>query len=179
MGQEMIKQLMLAATLAVCGAGVASAHITLEQSQGTSGKAYKAVLRVGHGCEGKPTIKIRVKVPEGLLSAKPMPKTGWPTEKLNASYEKSYDLYGKPVKEGVSEIVWSGGSLADDEYDEFVFRATVAKELPLGTRVYVPVVQECTDGAVERWIEIPAAGKNSDDYETPAPYFDVVAQPRS
>ena len=83
------------------------------------------------------------------------------------------------MKEGVSEIVWSGGSLADDEYDEFVFRATVAKELPLGTRIFMPVVQECIDGAVERWIEIPAAGKNSDDYETPAPYFDVVEQPRS
>ena len=175
----MIKHLMLAAIVAVCGASVANAHITLEQSQATSGKAYKAVLRVGHGCEGKATIKIRVKVPEGLLSAKPMPKSGWTIEKVNAAYKKSYDLYGKPVKEGVSEIVWSGGSLADDEYDEFVFRATVAKELPLGTRIFVPVVQECTDGAVERWIEIPAAGKNSDDYETPAPYFDVVEQPRS
>ncbi|MDR9808481.1 YcnI family copper-binding membrane protein [Rhizobium hidalgonense] len=175
----MIKKLMLSTVVAVCSASVANAHVTLEQSQGTSGKAYKAVLRVGHGCEGKSTIKIRVKVPEGLLSAKPMPKSGWTVEKVKATYEKSYDLYGKPVKEGVSEIVWSGGSLADDEYDEFVFRATVAKELPLGTRIFVPVVQECTDGAVERWIEVPAAGKNSDDYETPAPYFDVVEQPRS
>ena len=72
----MIKHLMLAAIVAVCGASVANAHITLEQSQATSGKAYKAVLRVGHGCEGKATIKIRVKVPEGQLSAKPMPKSG-------------------------------------------------------------------------------------------------------
>ncbi|CAN7586172.1 YcnI family copper-binding membrane protein [Rhizobium sp. LjRoot258] len=175
----MIKHVTLALVAALCAASTASAHITLEQNQATSGKAYKAVLRVGHGCEGKSTIKVRVKIPEGLLSAKPMPKPGWTTEKARANYEKSYDLYGKPVNEGVTEIVWTGGTLADDEYDEFVFRATVAKEIPLGTRIYVPVVQECTDGAVERWIEIPAAGKSSDDYETPAPYFDVIEQPRT
>lgn len=175
----MIKQVSLAVVAGLFAVGAAHAHATLEQSQGISGKAYKAVVRIGHGCEGKPTIKVRVKVPERLLSAKPMPKPGWTEEKVKSAYEKSYDLYGKPVKEGVTEIVWTGGSLADDEYDEFIFRGTVAKEIPAGTRIYVPVVQECTDGASERWIEIPAAGKTSDDYETPAPYFDVVEQPRS
>ncbi|ANL30485.1 GLE1 domain-containing protein (plasmid) [Rhizobium phaseoli] len=175
----MLKPMAIAFLAVACAAGAANAHVTLEQNQAQSGKAYKAVLRVGHGCEGKATIKIRVKIPEGLLSAKPMPKSGWTIDKVNAAYEKSYDLYGKPVKEGISEITWSGGNLADDEYDEFVFRATIAKEIPPKTRIYVPVVQECTEGAVERWIEIPAAGKSSDDYEAPAPYFDVVEQPRS
>ncbi|MGG7582013.1 YcnI family protein [Rhizobium sp. Nf11,1] len=175
----MFKPMMLAFAAVVCAAGVADAHITLEQNQALSGKAYKAVLRVGHGCEGKATVKIRVKIPEGLLSAKPMPKPGWTVEKANAAYQQSYDLYGKPVKEGVSEITWSGGNLADDEYDEFIFRATVAKEIAAKTRIYVPVVQECTEGAVERWIEIPAVGKSSDDYDAPAPYFDVIEQPRS
>ncbi|WP_113015191.1 DUF1775 domain-containing protein [Rhizobium sp. BK379] len=175
----MIRQLALTVAGMFCIAGSAQAHITLEQTEAVSGKAYKAVLRVGHGCEGKATVRIRVKIPEGLLSAKPMPKVGWTVEKIRGTYEKSYDLYGKPVKEGLTEIVWQGGQLADDEYDEFVFRATVAKELPAATRIYVPVVQECTEGAVERWIDIPAAGKTSDDYETPAPFFDVVVQPRS
>ncbi|MBB3565121.1 uncharacterized protein YcnI [Rhizobium sp. BK512] len=175
----MIRHLALTVAGMFCIAGSAQAHITLEQTEAVSGKAYKAVLRVGHGCEGKATVRIRVKIPEGLLSAKPMPKVGWTVEKIRGTYEKSYDLYGKPVKEGLTEIVWQGGQLADDEYDEFVFRATVAKELPAATRIYVPVVQECTEGAVERWIDIPAAGKTSDDYETPAPFFDVVVQPRS
>lgn len=175
----MIRHLALTVAGMFCIAGSAQAHITLEQTEAVSGKAYKAVLRVGHGCEGKATVRIRVKIPEGLLSAKPMPKVGWTVEKIRGTYEKSYDLYGKPVKEGLTEIVWQGGQLADDEYDEFAFRATVAKELPAATRIYVPVVQECTEGAVERWIDIPAAGKTSDDYETPTPFFDVVVQPRS
>lgn len=175
----MIKQVTFALFAGLCIAGVAHAHATLEQTQATAGKAYKAVVRIGHGCEGKSTVKVRVRVPEGLVSAKPMPKPGWTIEKIKGSYEKSYNLHGTTVGEGLTEIVWSGGSLADDEYDEFVFRGTIAKELTTGTRVYVPIVQECTDGASERWIEIPAAGKTSDDYEKPAPYFDVIEQPRS
>ncbi len=175
----MLKQIMLTAMAGLLATSAANAHATLEQSQGYSGKGYKAVVRIGHGCEGKPTIKVRIKVPEGLVSVKPMPKPGWSIEKIKGAYARSYELHGNAVKEGVTEIVFSGNSLADDEYDEFVIRGTVAKELPLGTRVYVPVVQECTDGAAERWIEIPAAGKSSDDYESPAPFFDVVEQPRS
>ncbi|MBY5814563.1 YcnI family copper-binding membrane protein [Rhizobium leguminosarum] len=175
----MLKQLSLSLLACLSSFEVANAHATLEQSQATSGKVYKAVVRIGHGCEGKATIKVRIKVPEGLISAKPMPKPGWTIEKIKGSYKNAYDLHGTSVKEGTTEIVFSGSSLADDEYDEFVVRGTVAKELPVGTRVYVPVVQECTGGAAERWIEIPAAGKTSDDYEAPAPFFDVVGQPRS
>jgi uncharacterized protein YcnI len=73
------------------------------------------------------------------------------------------------MKEGVKEIVWKGGSLADDEYDEFVFRAFLTDSLPVGKTVCVPVVQECPEGAAERWIEIPAEGQSSDDLEFPAP----------
>ena len=100
----MIRHLALTMTGIFCIAGSAQAHITLEQAEVVSGKAYKAVLRVGHGCEGKATVRIRVKIPEGLLSAKPMPKAGWTVEKIRGTYEKSYDLYGKSVKEGLTEI---------------------------------------------------------------------------
>jgi uncharacterized protein YcnI len=42
-------------------------------------------------------------------------------------------------------------------------------DLPVGQMLYFPVVQECEGGAVERWIQIPAAGQSEDDLETPAP----------
>ena len=43
--------------------------------------------------------------------------------------------------------------------------------------VYFPIVQECADGAVHRWIEIPEPGKSADDYEEPAPGVTIVAKP--
>ena len=74
----------------------------------------------------------------------------------------------------MKEIVWTGGSLADDEYDEFVLRAYLTGDLKPGTTLYFPVVQECTDGATHRWIEIPAEGKSADDYEEPAPGLSLI-----
>lgn len=81
---------------------------------------------------------------------------------------RSYDYHGTPMTEGVKEVIWSGGSLPDDEYDEFILRGTLTEGLPVGTTLYLPIVQECGDGA-ERWIEVPAEGASSDDLEMPAP----------
>jgi uncharacterized protein YcnI len=69
-------------------------------------------------------------------------------------------------------VAWSGGNLPDAYYDEFVLRGMLASDLPAGM-LYFPVVQECEKG-VDRWIEIPEAGKTSEDYETPAPGVNVL-----
>lgn len=165
----MLKRLITATALIAASATAAFAHATLEVTEAHVGSSYKAVIRIGHGCEGKPTIAVRVQIPEGVIAAKPMPKPGWMLEKIKGAYETSYDYYGTPMKEGVKEIVWKGGSLADDEYDEFTFRAFLTDGLPVGKMLYVPVVQECPDGAAKRWIEIPAEGQSNDDLEYPAP----------
>jgi uncharacterized protein YcnI len=150
-------------------AGTAFAHVTLETQEAAVGSTYKAVLRVPHGCDGKATVAVRVRLPEGFIAAKPMPKPGWELKTIKGKYAKAYTLYGEAVTEGVQEIYWTGGRLPDDFYDEFVLRGTLAGDLPAGGMLYFPVVQECEGGAAERWIEIPQAGQNEDDLETPAP----------
>jgi uncharacterized protein YcnI len=146
----------------------ALAHVTLEVQEAPVNSTYKAVLRVPHGCEGAATLKVRVRVPEGVIAVKPMPKAGWTLETVRGRYGKSYDYYGTPTAEGVQEIVWTG-RLLDEHYDEFVFRGMLTKGLPSGEILYFPVVQECEGGKAERWIEIPAAGRKADDYKFPAP----------
>jgi len=163
----MLKSVLPAVALLAASAP-AFAHVTLETQEAPVGAVYKAVLRVPHGCEGSPTVKIRVQIPEGVIAVKPMPKPGWTLETVKGKYAASYDYYGTPTSEGVKEVVWSGGRLPDEFYDEFVFRGTLTAGLTPGAHLYFPVVQECETG-VDRWIEIPAEGKNSDDYETPAP----------
>ena len=157
-----------AAASIVTAAAPAAAHITLEQQEAHVGAAYKAVFRVGHGCEGSPTIRVRVQIPEGVISVKPMPKPGWTVETVKGPYQQTYDYYGTPLSEGVKEVVWSGGSLLDEHYDEFVLRGQLTEGLPTDQMLYFPTVQECEEGA-ERWIEVPAEGKTADDYEYPAP----------
>ena len=167
---------LAAALLCLATTSSAFAHITLETGEASPNSTYKAVLRVGHGCEGKPTTAVRVRIPEGVIAVKPMPKPGWQLATKEGKYAQSYDYYGTPLTEGVTEIAWSGGELPDAWYDEFVFRGRLTGFAP-GTVVYFPVVQECPDGAVERWIEIPAPGKGEDDYESPAPGVKIVDRP--
>lgn len=171
-----LKSILTATAFLAMGSAAASAHVTLENQLAPVASTYKAVFRVGHGCEGMPTTKIRVQIPEGVIAVKPQPKPGWTVAKVKGPYDKAYDYYGTPTSEGVKEIVWSGGSLPDDEYDEFALRAYLTGDLVPGATLYFPIVQECPDGAVERWIEIPAAGKSADDYEQPAP--GVKLQPK-
>lgn len=158
---------ILAATASALASTPAFAHITLETGEAAVGSAYRAVLRVPHGCAGAATTKIRVQIPEGLISVKPMPHAGWELDTVTGAYAATYTLYGSAVPEGVKEINWSG-NLPDEYYDEFVFRGTLADSLAAGQTLYFPIVQECGT-VIDRWIEIPEAGKSEDDYEHPAP----------
>lgn len=155
------------------GTTAALAHITLETQEAAVGSTYKAVLRVPHGCGGKATTAVRVQIPEGVIAVKPMPKPGWTLQIKKGKYEKSYQLYGETLTSGVKEVDWSGGNLPDEFYDEFVFRASLAADLQAGQTLNFPVVQECGDAA-ERWIEIPAAGQDSDALENPAPSIKLL-----
>ncbi|MBW8847227.1 MAG: YcnI family protein [Burkholderiales bacterium] len=133
-----MKTLLIATLLSAAAA--AQAHITLEQSEAEAGKPYKAVLRVGHGCEGGAATKeIVVTLPEGLRGAKPMPKAGW--------------TLSQPAP---GQIRWAANTeadyLQDAWYDEFVLRATPAAA---GT-LWLQVRQVCTTGE-SNWAEIPAS----------------------
>jgi len=165
----MMSKLTLACAALGAMAVPALAHVSLEKGEAPVGSTYKAVFRVPHGCEGAPTNVVRVQIPEGVIAVKPMPKAGWTLEKVKGKYATTYDYYGTPTSEGVKEIVWSGGNLGDDEYDEFVLRGYLTPDLKVGEMLYFPVVQECPEGKVERWIEIPATGQSSDDLELPSP----------
>lgn len=164
---------LLAAVLAtgtlVAGTLGATAHVSLDVKEAAVGSTYKATFRVPHGCEGKPTNVVRVQIPDGVIAVKPQPKAGWTLEKVRGDYGKTYDYYGTPTSEGVKEVVWSGGNLGDDEYDEFVLRGFLTTDLKAGEMLHFAVVQECPEGLAERWIEVPAAGQSADDLEMPAP----------
>jgi uncharacterized protein YcnI len=151
-----------------------SAHATFETARAQPGSSYKGVLRIPHGCKGEATHTVRITIPDGLYAAKPMPKPGWTLTVRRGPYAKTYDDHGRPLKEGVLEITWSNGNLPDGFYDEFVFTAQVAPDLPAGATLRVPVVQECA-GASERWVEIPAAGQDPHALKHPAPGITLVA----
>ncbi|KFG70017.1 DUF1775 domain-containing protein [Microvirga sp. BSC39] len=162
----------LAAAL-VAVSSPALAHVTFENGQATPNSTYKATLRIPHGCAGKPTLKVRVRIPEGIVAVKPMPKAGWKLETARGAYVRAYQVHGEAVSEGVTDIVWTG-SLDDAHYDEFVFQARFTDAYQPGATVFFPVVQEC-EGMVEEWTQVPAAGEDPHSLKAPAPGVRIAA----
>ena len=163
---------MSAIVSATLSATAARAHVTLDPGEAAVGSTYRATLRLPHGCEGEPTLKVRVRIPEGVIAVKPMPKPGWTLETVTAPYAMPYDNFGTQMTEGVVEVIWTG-KLLDEHYDEFVFRGKVTDSLAAESALFFPTVQECTT-KVERWIEIPADGQDPDILEFPAPGIELL-----
>jgi uncharacterized protein YcnI/copper(I)-binding protein len=150
----------------------AFAHSTLETQQAVIGSGYKGVVRLPHGCGEQATHTVRVTLPQEIVAAKPMPKASWKLETKQGPYARPYDNHGKTMHEGVREIIWSGGNLPNEHYDEFVFTGTIAPAAEPGT-IYVPVVQECAAGS-ERWIEILSGSEPNARLKYPAPKLTLV-----
>ena len=148
----------LALLLSLLASSTAFAHVTLETREAVADSTYKAVLRLPHGCAGSATTGIRVILPDGFRMAKPMPKAGWQLTTVKKAVTP-FDHHGAPVKEDVSEIVWQGGKLRDDFYDEFVFRGRLPDRA--GETVWFKVIQRCEKGET-RWVQIPASGEKTD-----------------
>ncbi|CAM2999483.1 hypothetical protein SAMN04488021_101313 [Paracoccus aminovorans] len=160
---------LCAATLGLAAAP-ALAHATLEATQTPAGAAYRAVIRIGHGCDGQATQSLRVALPEGFYNAKPMPKAGWTLETVKGAYAHPFDNHGTEMTEGTREVVWSGGALQDDWYDEFVIRGTVGPQVAPGTVLYFPTVQECASAKAD-WSDV----SGREEVPNPAPGVTVIA----
>jgi uncharacterized protein YcnI len=149
------------------GAGAAHAHATIQPKEAAAGSYVQAAVTITHGCDGSPTAVVRVKLPEGIVSAKPQMKPGWNVEiKTRKLDQPQPGLHGKTISEVVDEIVWRGGPLPDNLYDTFGLLLK-APDRP-GETLYFPVVQECEKG-VHRWIEIPSGGPGKEEPREPAP----------
>ncbi|WP_457444018.1 YcnI family copper-binding membrane protein [Roseateles sp. P5_E4] len=151
-----MKTYLTATLLAV--AGTAQAHITLEQPEAPAGSSYRAVFKVGHGCEGGAATKeIVVTLPEGLRGAKPMPKAGWTLTTKQRPLKVPYDSHGKAVTDELAEARWVANGEAnyvqDAWYDEFVLRVSLPAE---PGELAFAVRQVCTQGEWN-WAELPSA----------------------
>lgn len=151
-------------------AGSAQGHITLENRRAEAGAIYKAVLRASHGCEGSPIRELIVSVPDGVRGAKPMLKAGWRIDVERRKLAQPYQSHGRSVTEDVAQIRFSGGTLPDGFYDEFVIVATLPEQP--GT-LYWKVSQVCETGRID-WSEVPASGQPPRELKSPAAALEVV-----
>ncbi len=149
------------------------AHAVLVKNTAESGAYFKATIRVSHGCNGSDTTKVVVEIPEGLQAAKPQAKPGWQVVTKIRQLQKPFTLHGKTFTEGVYKIIWEGGLLSNEHFDEFSFLTKIGLA---PQDIYLPVKQECVNGEVLYWSQIPEAGKNPHDYISPAPKLTITEE---
>ncbi|GLH75884.1 hypothetical protein SSBR45G_07920 [Bradyrhizobium sp. SSBR45G] len=165
--------------LVLAGAAIATsadAHVILETKEATIGSRVQAVFVVPHGCGESDTVRLRVRIPEGVVTVAPEAKEGWSIETKTGPYAASYEDEGRKLSEGVQEIVWSGGRVPAKSREPFVVGVTLTTALQPGTTLYFPVVQEC-EADVRRWIEIPAEGADPHSTKQPAPGIKLLPKP--
>ena len=148
----------------------ATAHVVLADASAPAGGYHAAFFRVSHGCDGSATTSLRVELPSSVTVAKPQPKPGWTLSVERAPLATPVISEGKPVRERVVAVTWTG-RLADDEFDQF----GVMVKLPAAVGpLYFPTIQRCERGET-RWTTIPAPGQAWHSVPHPAPVLDLRA----
>lgn len=130
--------------LLVFGA-VQPAHAHLSVSPATAEPNTAAVLafRVPDGCEGSPTVSIEISIPVAVEIVKPQPKSGWKIEFTRERAAKPIVSEGAVLQERVARIRWTGGRLADEEFEQFLIIIKVPEQ---AGKLVFPVVQRCEKG---------------------------------
>jgi periplasmic copper chaperone A len=145
----------MAAAFVAVPVGLAHAQVVLSQKSFEAGVNFAAFFEVPHGCDGSPTLSLRVEIPEGVTVLELPQKEGWIT---NA--ERSGGRIGA--------ISWRG-RLEGGEAAQFA----ALMKLPARTGpLYFPTVQRCAKGEM-RWTQIPAAGETT-KLSRPAPSVELT-----
>lgn len=126
----MRKALLSACALLLVAAVPASAHVTIQPGESTTGAFARFVVRVPNEHETAATIKVEVQMPAELGEVRYQPKQGW-TRTVNGR-----------------TVVWEGGRIAPGEFDEFGFSTRMPEKA--GELVF-PSLQTYDNGEVVSW----------------------------
>jgi uncharacterized protein YcnI len=133
---------------------VVVAHPYIVGSEVEPGEHFEGKLVLTHDCNNQPTVEVVLRMPREATHIEADSPKGW---------KSSVD----PAK---GEIVWQGDPTPDRMELGVSFEVPQVAE---GTKLYIPVVQRCTGGEVQRWVEMPDAEKKQEDLGFPAAFVIV------
>lgn len=155
---------LLAAGLVIAAPLAASAHVTATpQGDAAAGSYGLVTFAFGHGCKESPTTAISIDMPDGLDSVTPTITPGWQVAVTRANG----DGLVKNVTYTADQPVQTGLRVAFD------LSVKYGKDTA-GTTLAFPVVQSCVQGQTD-WTQVPAAGQDPEQLDTPAPTVHVGA----
>jgi uncharacterized protein YcnI len=168
--------LVAMATMAVAlVAGPAAAHVTLNPNEATKGGFAKFDVRVPTERDDTSTVKVELFFDEEhpFPTVRVKPKEGWDYTVNKRELDEPVEVFGQEYTEAVQSIVWEGGEIAPEEFDEF--------EISMGPlpsdadELVFKAIQTYDSGEVVRWVEVAAPG--AEEPENPAPTVTLIDAP--
>jgi len=157
-------RMTLAATAASLALpATAGAHVTVFPEEAPAKGYAKVDFRVPHGCEGSPTERITVRLPDAVVGATPQVVPGWRISTREGRLTRPVEAHGERTTKAVREVSWSGGPLPDAHLQEFGM--SIQTNGRPGEKAHFRILQECAEGETA-WAEIPVEGE--EEPESPA-----------
>lgn len=157
----------------LAGAGIASAHVTVNPSEAAAGGFTKLTFRVPNESPTAGTIVVSVELPDdhpfAYVSVKQVP--GWTVVPTTTTLPAPVTEGDVTIKEAVTSVTWTadpGTMIGSGEFAEFDISAG---PVPDAGPLEFPTTQTYSDGAAVQWNEpTPASGEEP---EHPAPTLTV------
>ena len=154
-------------------AGPASAHVTVTPEGTAAGSFTVVTVSVPHGCEGSPTTKVAIQIPEDILAVTPTRNTYYDVaKKIEKLPEPVADAHGNEVTERVASVVYTAKTpLPEGQRDAFELSLQIPEKA--GETLAFPAIQTCAKGETA-WTEIPTGDQDAEELEHPAPAFEIT-----
>lgn len=167
-----------AGTVMIATVGSAWAHSYVPLQSVVAGERADIPVRISHGCDGAPTNRVTVTVPQGVTNVTVEHNRDWQISVTMRPLPKPIPGEGGVMlTETVDTITWSGNTLPEGRFESFVFRG---KMPATPGRLFLPIVQSCERGE-HRWVALPRPGEDIGAFmrrePEPAPFIMVVAPP--
>lgn len=171
----MIARALCTTVLGLTLSGPAFAHALMMNKDAKPGAWHLVDIGIPHGCAGAPTTTVKIKIPDGIVNARPQVKVGWKLSMTTRKLETPIVAEGVNLTEVADEVTWSGGNLGDLEFDRFAVLVKLPNDP--GRTVYFKTIQECGGKGKHSWIEIPEGDKKWGQYKEPAPFVQLTDEP--
>jgi uncharacterized protein YcnI len=145
---------------------VAQAHVSLHPNTLPAGSFPTIDIRVPNEEKTANTTRVAVLFPPGFIDVSPGYLPGWTVQKKTRKLAKPVKTDEGTVTEEISQVIWSGGKLPPEYFQDFPFSTTIP-DSDAGKSLAFKTVQTYDNGKVSRWIGPESASE-------PAPTVNVT-----
>jgi len=154
---------------------IAFAHVSVTPDSTAPGEPATIAFRVPNESDDTSTVRLEIAFPTDVPLAVAVPRTvpGWTVTVTRQALDEPVDTGHGLVEEAVSSIVWEGGQIQPDTYQEFpVYVPAMPDE---SGDLAFKALQTYSSGEVVRWIDVAAEGQPEPEH--PAPIVRVAPPP--